>query len=67
MMHSTASKHIEQLELYNEYKVFLDNLYRNKPGAETSEDGNSPMFRPQLKGRPSQNNEDEMLDLQIPP
>lgn len=42
MIHSNASKHIEQLELYNEYKVFLENLQRNKPGAEVSENGYSP-------------------------
>lgn len=67
MIHSNASKHIEQLELYNEYKVFLDNLYRNKPGAEAEEDGSNPSHhnKPQQKKRGQ--NEDEMLDLQIPP
>lgn len=27
MLHSTASKYIESLEIYNGYKLFLDKLY----------------------------------------
>lgn len=41
MIHSNAIKHLEQLEVYYDYKVFLDGLYRNKPGAD-EEDGRSP-------------------------
>ena len=67
MIHSNASKHIEQLELYNEYKVFLDNLYKNKPGADSDDDGDSPQQKAKSPARRQMIRDDEMLDLQIPP
>ena len=33
MLHSTASKYIESLEIYNGYKLFLDKLYGKSPSS----------------------------------
>jgi hypothetical protein len=63
MIHTNTSKHIESLELYNDYKSFLD-ILAGEGGSH--EEVNEQAMKKKPK-RASQLMQNELEDLNIPP
>ena len=65
MVHNSASKNIEQLEVYNDYKIFLDNLYKESRPDKEGDDA-TPNNSPPKRHRQFSGVDDEIQDLKIP-
>lgn len=71
MLHSTASKYIESLEIYNGYKLFLDKLYGkcalvdDVASSKPSEDVEGMVDEKVYQNKNNSRKDDGMQDLHI--